>query len=252
MIFDFPLPVQQSRLLSLWKQAFGDHGGFWEMFLETAFLPDHCRCVTENGEVTAAMYWFDCTCRDEKIAYIYAVVTHPDHRGKGLCRSLLSDVHGHLAANGCSAAMLVPETENLRQMYRRLGYENCTSVSEFSCTAEGTPLPLRAIGPAEYVSLRREFLPEDGVLQEDKNIDFLAKQAQFFTGETVLFAAYQEEGTLHCIELLGDPNTAPAILRTLNCTQGHFRTPGKEKPFAMIHPLTETAVKPGYFGLAFD
>lgn len=252
MTFDHPAPMQYPQLLALWKTVFGDHGGFWEMFLETAFLPDHCRCIVERGELTAAMYWFDCRCEGLKTAYLYAVVTHPEHRGKGLCRKLLADVHSCLQKNGYAAAMLVPETESLRQMYRRLGYEDCTGVSEFSCTASDSPISLRAIGPEEYTMLRRELLPAGGVLQEGCNIRFLAEQAQFYTGTQLLMAAWREEDTLHCMELLGDPANAPGILRALNCTQGHFRTPGTDKPFAMFHPLTETAPKPVYFGFAFD
>ena len=252
MTFDFPSSAQQNQLLALWKQTFGDHAGFWEMFLETTFLPDHCRCITENGLVTAAMYWFDCSFRGEKIAYLYAVVTHPDHRGKGLCRSLLDNVHNHLAETGYASAMLVPETESLRQMYRKLGYEDCTTVSEFSCTAGDSPMLLRAIGPAEYAALRRELLPGNSVLQEGENLTFLAQQAQFFAGDQFLLTAWQDKGTLHAMEFLGDRSIAPAILRTLNCTQGHFRTPGTGKPFAMFHPLSTDAAKPDYFGFAFD
>lgn len=252
MTFEHPAPMQFAQLLNLWKNAFGDHGGFWEMFLETGFLPDHCRCVMENGKITAAMYWFDCFCGRDKIAYIYAVVTHPDHRGRGLCRSLLSDVHRHLLQAGYTAAMLVPEKESLRQMYRALGYEDCTCVSEFSCQAGLEPIPVHAIGPEEFAALRRRFLPENSVLQEGSNLTFLAAQAQFFTGDGFLLTAWQEGDTLHGMELLGNRDAAPAILRSLNCTRGDFRIPGEEKPFAMFHPLRENPRTPQYFGFAFD
>lgn len=252
MKIDQPKEGQIPELLQMWKAAFGDHGGFWEMFLDTAFDEAHCRCVTVDGQAAAALFWFDCGCGGQKIAYIYAVVTHPGHRNKGLCRALLADVHKHLSENGYAAAMLVPEQEMLRQMYRKLGYRDCTTVSEFSCPAGGTPVPVRAIGPEEYGHLRREFLPEGGMIQEEKNLDFLAAQARFFTGEGFLLAAYTEEDTLFGMELLGNRDAAPGILRVLGCAKGNFRVPGKEKAFAMIYPLTEDAVFPAYFGFAFD
>jgi len=150
------------------------------------------------------------------------------------------------------AVLLVPAEEALREMYRKLGYRDATRVSELSCGAADAPLSLRAIGPEEYAALRREFLPAGSVVQEGENLRFLSQQAQFYTGEDFLLAAYTEEETLHGMELLGDRSAAPGIVSTLECKKGHFRTPGTETPFAMIHPLTEDAVVPEYFGFAFD
>jgi hypothetical protein len=62
-------------LRGLWKEAFGDSDDFLDMFWRTAFSYDRCRCVTVDGEVAAALYWFDCECRGERVAYIYAVAT---------------------------------------------------------------------------------------------------------------------------------------------------------------------------------
>lgn len=252
MTFDPPTGKQIPQLLTLWKEVFGEYNGFWEMFLETAFSEARCRCITENGQILASLCWFDCGLGDQKIAYLYAVVTHPGHRGKGLCRRLLADTHRHLSANGYAAALLVPAEQPLRAMYRKLGYRECTAVREFTCTAEAPPVPLRAIGPGEYASLRRGFLPRGSVLQEGENLAFLSCQAQFYTGEDILLAAWQEENTLHVIELLGDRAAAPGIVTTLSCQIGHFRTPGSEIPFAMYHPLTEDVPAPRYFGFAFD
>lgn len=252
MTFDHPTQAQTAALLSLWKRVFGEYNGFWELFLETAFSPDHCRCVLIENQPAAALCWLDCQCGGQKLAYIYAVVTYPDHRGKGLCRRLLADVHTHLALHGYHAAILVPAEESLRHMYRKLGYTDCTTVTEFSCPAGASPENLRAIGPSEYAALRRSFLPELGVIQEGTNLDFLSRQAQFYAGSSFLLAAYTEEDTLHTMELLGSSDAAPDIVTALGCRQGHFRIPGREKPFAMLCPLAPDAIRPNYFGFAFD
>mgnify|MGYP003295037605 FL=1 len=148
--------------------------------------------------------------------------------------------------------LLVPAGEALREMYRKLGYRDATTLSEFSCGAGETALPIRAIGPGEYAALRRKFLPEGGVVQEKENLRFLSQQAQFYTGEDFLLAAYTDGDTLHGMELLGDASAAPGIVKALECKKGHFRTPGTEMPFAMIYPLRKDAVIPTYFGFAFD
>lgn len=252
MTFEHPGRAQTRQLLQLWKGVFGEYDGFWELFLEAAYQPDHCRCITEEGTVTAGLYWFDCCCGNDKIAYVYAVVTDPAHRGKGLCRKLMQDVHNHLTQRGCSSVMLVPADDSLREMYRKLGYEDCTCVSDFSCTAAASSVSIRNVGVEEYAALRRKLLPEGGVLQEGKSLTFLAAQAQLFAGKDFLLAAWLEEDTLHGMEFLGNPDAAPGILRALGCERGIFQIPGTAKPYAMIHKLREDAVTPAYFGFSFD
>lgn len=252
MRIDYPESWQTASLLALWKSVFGEHDGFWELFLDTAFLADHCRCITIGGQVAAALYWFDCSCSGQKLAYLYAVVTHPDYRNRGLCRTLMEDTHELLNSCGYAGVLLVPEKEPLRGMYQKLGYRDCTAVSEFACTAGAVPVPLRSVDAEAYAALRRQLLPENGVLQEDENLAFLTAQAQLYAGEDILLAAWQEEDKLHGMELLGSAEAAPGILRSLGFARGTFRCPGTQKPFAMFRPLKEQASTPAYFGLAFD
>lgn len=252
MTIDHPAPEQVPQLLELWKGAFGEYNGFWELFLETAFSPRRCRCLLERDRVAASLCWLEGQLEGQKMAYVYAVVTDPAFRGQGLCRRLMEDTHRHLALAGYAAVLLVPAEEGLRAMYRKLGYRDCTAVREFSCGASGAPAELRAIGPEEFARLRREYLPAGGLIQEGENLTFLARQAEFFIGGDFLLTAYREGDTLHAMELLGDPQAAPGILKTLNCCKGDFRCPGQEKPFAMVYPLAENAAIPQYFGFAFD
>lgn len=252
MRIEAPATAQVPQLLRLWKDSFGEYNGFWELFLETAFAPERCRCILDGHQTAASLCWFDTECAGQKMAYLYAVVTDPAHRGRGLCRQLVEDTHKHLAARGYTASLLVPAEEGLRSMYRKMGYETCTAVTEFSCNGAAAPISLRAIGPEAYARLRREYLPEKAVLQEGENLSFLSQQAQFYVGAAFLMAAHTEGDTLRAMEFLGDASAAPAIIASLNCRRGEFRMPGQDKPFAMWHPLAETAAVPAYFGFAFD
>ena len=89
-------------------------------------------------------------------------------------------------------------------------------------------------------------------MQEGIQLPFLAAQAQLFAGQDFLLAAWLEGNTLHGMELLGNTNAAPGILRALGCETGIFQTPGVNLPFSMIHKLHNTAVVPKYFGFSFD
>lgn len=249
---DHPAARHLPRLRQLWQTAFGDTDDFLDSFYETAFMPENCLCIFENDTPAAVLYWIDCELDGHKLAYIYAVVTDPAFRGRGLCRQLMNSTHELLQNRDYAGAVLVPQQEGLRAMYAGMGYKNCGGLRQFSCTAGDAPVSLHAIGPDEFAALRRRMLPEGAVIQEGMGLAFLARQLQFYAGDGILLAAYAENDTLFVPELLGDPENAPGILRELGSFQGVFRTPGIQKPFAMFHPLTKNIPSPEYFGFAFD
>ena len=251
MRIDQPQSGQTGQLRSLWQEAFGDPDVFLDIFWRAGYCPDRCRCISIDGTVAAALYWFDCTCRGKKVAYIYAVATAEAFQGKGLCRLLMADTHSHLRQLGYSGAILVPGSRSLFTMYGKMGYEICSFVTELSCEAGTQPLQLRPIDPRSYGEMRRALLPEDAVAQEKENLEFLSAYADLWVGENVLLAGTAEDGVLQVTELLGDPAKAPAVVAALGCSRGNFRIPGDGQPFAMYCAFDQNP-PPKYFGLAFD
>ena len=197
-----------------------------------------------EGEVAAMAYWFDC----EEYAYIYAVATAKQHRGKGISHALMARIHEILTERGYAGCILVPGDESLRTFYRGMGYENCGGVKEFDAAA-GQPLPLRKLEKEAYAALRRQYLPQGGVRQEGVNLDFLSSWAEFYEAPNALIAAVWEEGKLMVLDLLGDTAQAPGIVAALGADTGWFRSPG-EAPFAMHRPL-KTNIPPKYFAFCF-
>ncbi len=252
MKIDFPIPKQYKQLEGLWQEAFGDTEEFIDGFFCTAFAPSRCRCMVINKKIAAALYWLDVDYKNQRFAYLYAVAVAKARRGKGLGKALLEDAKAHLALRGYDGILLHPQDEGLREMYRKLGYCDCTTVSEFPAAAGDTPIPLLRIDREEYARLRAEMLPPNAAVETEEGIAYLETMAFFYKGENCLFAAHAENGKLWCPELLGDRNQAPGILAALKCSEGHFRTPGKEIPFAMFMKLEEDATAPEYLGLVFD
>ncbi len=250
MNIDYPNQAQTGALRALWKEAFGDDDAYLEHFFTNGFAPDRCRCLTVDGKVAAALYWFDCSYQGKPLAYLYGVATAKAYRGKGICKALVENTHNHLKYLGYAGEILVPAGEKLFQMYEKLGYTTCTSVEEFFCDAAFEPVELRQIDKEEYRLLRRQFLPENGVVQEGDNLDFLQTMADFYVGDDFLIAIAQDE-EFFAPELLGNTQAAPGILAALRKNQGKFRCPGVKMPFAMYRPLQDLPA-PGYFGLAFD
>ena len=83
---------------------------------------------------------------------------------------------------------------------------------------------------------------------------FLERQAELYASEGLLLAARVEGDEAYGLELLGDTASAPAIVHTLGCHTGRFRTVGTdERPMAMYLPLASDAPPPPcYLGFPFD
>lgn len=241
-----------TALRSLWQQAFGDSEETLDSFFATAFSPDRCNYLTEANQPVSALYWFDCSLDGRKLAYLYALATDTAHRGKGLAHKLMEATHDQLRKAGYCGAVLVPGEASLFDFYEKMGYRTATTIAEFTCMAEDTPVSLTQITPDEYAQLRKSYLPAGGVLQENEALAFLQTQGAFYRGEDFLLAASVLEDTLIAQELLGNNQAAPHILRALNLPKGRFRTQGAQRSFAMFFPLEEDCPTPAYFGLALD
>lgn len=251
MKIDYPAQAQIPMLRQLWQEAFSDDKGFLDTFYSIAFAPDRCRCVTVDGQLAAALYWFDCQYNGKPVAYIYAVATKVAFRAKGICRALMENTHSHLAYLGYAGAVLVPATEALFRMYEKLGYRTCCMVSEFVSAAAEEPVALRAVTAEEFGDLRRNYLPAGSVLQEGINLEFLKTMVKFYAGDDFLLTVADTDGAFLALELLGNVHAAPSILVAFGEKEGTFRTPGGDKPYAMYKQLQDGEM-PRYFGFAFD
>lgn len=250
MRIECPTPEQIPQLRRLWQEAFGDEDAFLDHFFSTAFSADRCLAVQIDGQVAAALYWMDCRLEGKPVAYLYAVATAEVFRHQGICRALMERTHALLSQLGYAGSLLVPGSEELRQMYAAMGYETATTVTELDCTSGAAPLALTSVTGEEYCRLRRNYLPEGSVFQENCPT-FLEGCYRLYAGENCLLAAAKTDDGIFCPEYLGDTDNIPAVLRTLGAASGHIRMPGTDTPFAMWLPFSDTAA-PKYFSLAFD
>lgn len=239
-------------LRNLWIEAFADTQETIDAFFAVAFSDTRTECILENGMPVSALYWFDCQCYGRKLAYIYAVATAKEHRGKGLAHRLLGNTHTRLTQQGYAGAILVPSSQSLFDFYEKIGYRTATTITEFSASWGDTPVTLTEIDADRYATLRKTYLPLGGVVQEKEMLSYLQTYARFYAGADFLLLASVEDNTLHAQELLGNTQAAPSILRALRLPQGNFRTLGAQHPFAMFLPLQADCPTPTYFGLALD
>ena len=252
MRIDAPTMAHIPALRAVWKEAFGDSEEFLDSFFTKAFSPDRSRCVFEDDQPVAMLYWFNQQCHGKPMAYLYAVATRQDRRNRGLCRALISDTHSLLTALGYAGVLLVPANRQLAASYGTMGYQIATKVTDVTCIAGAEAIQLRRIDSEEYMQLRNSLLPAGGVQLAEAHMPFLQAEADLYAGPDFVLTAAREEDSLVGVELLGNPTVGPEILRTLGARQGTFRIPGDEKNFAMYHCLDGVTPSPAYFGLAFQ
>ena len=252
MKIDHPKKTQIPALRKLWQEVFGDSDDFLDSFFALGFSCSHCLCAMEQENLAGAMYWLDHTCRGKRLAYLYAVATHPDYRGQGICRRLTLRVMELLRRQGYAGIILVPAEPGLVSMYEKLGFVPSSTLDLIRCSRGETPTLLHAVDPAEYNALRNRLAPEDSALLTKQTLRFLASQAEFFAGDEWVLAAWRQEQTLTGLEYLGSAALLPGILNALSCTQGCFRTPGSVRPFAMFAALSPGEKCPAHVGFAFD
>ena len=248
MNINHPAPEQIDALRGLWKEAFGDFDPFLDAFFATAF--DEKRCLAVD-QADAACYWLDCTCRGQRIAYLYAVATAKHRQGQGLCRALMEQAKQVMAQQGYAGVLLVPGSENLRQMYAKMGFSDATGICEFTLPAS-RPQSLQRLTAQQYFAQRQALLPAGAAVEGPEIMAFLAAQAEFYRLGSTLCAAIREGGRLFLPELLGEPEHAAAITASLGCETVTARAPGCDKKWAMYCPLSEDAPEPTHFSFALD
>ena len=251
MNIKFPGSGDIAGLKDLWQEAFGDDRDFVDGFFKTGFCETRCRLITAENRVAAAIYWFDCQCRGEKMAYIYAVATAKDFRGKGMCGKLMEDTHALLADKGYAGAILVPAEDTLFIMYSKYGYTPVCPRSTVSVTAGQDPVKLQKIHGQKYQSTRLSMLPEGGVEQDASALAYLGIYCDFWQGQDFLLSGAVREGTLHVQEFLGEARNMGCILKSLGVEKGVFPCPHGQE-YAMFRSFRQGVLPPTYFGIPLD
>ena len=106
-------PEDVTRQRELWRLAFGDEGAYVDNFYRTYYRPERMLLLEEDGEVQAMTAWFDTTFvvperGRYRAAYLYAVATYPEARGRGLAGQLLAGADRVFRGWGIPAVTTVP------------------------------------------------------------------------------------------------------------------------------------------------
>lgn len=277
-------PEDVTRQRELWRLAFGDEGAYVDNFYRTYYRPERMLLLEEDGEVQAMTAWFDTTFVAPergryRAAYLYAVATHPEARGRGLAGQLLAGADRIFREWDIPAVTTVPAEPSLHRFFGRNGFRECFVDGQFSLPRNGrATLPagaaLKRLSPGEYRDLREELLA--GTAHIDLPREALAYQAgacalapggglyavQTSHGRAALCAEGMENGELLVKELLCPPEDLDWVVERLPGLlprwSSAWRTPGGTHPFGMLKWLDPELERSwdwsstAYLGLAFD
>lgn len=276
------IPAQRE----LWKRCFVGEDRFLANFFDNYYRPERVYVLEEDGVVRSMTTWFDTVFllpggEELRAAYIYAVGTHPDCRGRGFAARLMADMDRAFREMGIPAVTVVPSEPSLHNYYARSGFRECFVLEERQAplgpAPAGVPPRLEPLTPADYGGLRESLLA--GVPHIRYDGDALAFQAGCCAlapggglyaletphGAAVLCAEGMEGSGLLLKELLGNDRARAWVLdwlpALLPAWSGRYRTPvqgGEPTLWGMLKWLDPEREKTwdwsstGYLGLAFD
>ena len=283
--FSTPADVPAQR--QLWQLAFGDTDEYLDNFYLHYYRPRRAIVLEEDGVVQAMFTWFDTTLtlpggKTFRAAYVYALATHPDCRGRGLAGKLLADAGALLRPLGIDLLTTVPAEPSLHNFFAANGFAEGFLMEQRTIPAPrpgAAPAPLRPADPAHYNKVREALLADvphitfpDEAMEHQLRCCRLSGFGGLFTldtpaGPACLCAEQAGEDLLMVKELLGSETAKAAALDSLSventCERLLIRSLFSSNPvdcvkFGMLKWLICTNTldcgdfTPAFLGLAFD
>ena len=118
------LTPEQRQMRAMWHDIFGD-----EVAEIDSFLVRHTDATPlihkEGEEVVSMLFVVPLQMWEQRVAYIYAVATKPECRGRGIASKLLTEALQQIEkSKQFDLAALIPSSTESKRLYERLGFED--------------------------------------------------------------------------------------------------------------------------------
>lgn len=107
---------------ALWQEAFGDGDEFVDSFLIRHYSHRRMLAEVHDNSLHAMLHLLPFRSELGRTTYVFGVATAVASRGKGLATALLRRAEALGRMRGDDALVLIPDGEELRGFYARLGY----------------------------------------------------------------------------------------------------------------------------------
>ncbi len=108
-----------AQIKSLWLNVFSDDDENVVEYFNNNCLHKKCLGAFFDGKLVSMLFLVDCSYCNQSGAYVYAVCTLPEYRGRGISGSLIE----YAKSLGYAFLWLIPATESLFDFYSRFGFK---------------------------------------------------------------------------------------------------------------------------------
>ncbi|MBR6650386.1 MAG: GNAT family N-acetyltransferase [Clostridia bacterium] len=137
------------KITELWSKTFGDDEAFVSSIIASKSYAGAV-CAESNGELIGMAHLIKLE-NQSRAYYLYAVATAAEHRGKGICSSILNFLKTK-STEEKFALLLHPADKGLAEFYNKNGFSPVLYFYEISCSGDGGNY--FEISCAEYKSQR--------------------------------------------------------------------------------------------------
>ncbi len=231
----------RAQCIALYDLAFPGEPQEFTNALFDRYFPDCIRTVTENGCPVAMLFSIPYPLVTEKgmteAHYIYGVATHPDHRGKGLAKQLLT------AEAERYPVFLRPMSDGLFTFYSKAGFSPISPLAHGEGVAAKASGKERLLSAAEYLALRDKLSPLPTCRPTEEFLSLYTLGGGFAAIDSAAAVLFEQHGDkIWFKEYWGDPTLAPALTAYLGGT--HFswrRYDAAGTPFGMACGIPQKA-----------
>lgn len=268
-------PSDLEPLKALWTEVFGDDAAFAEMALCRFAGEKNVLVAEEDGRPVAMLSAVPVRIGERGGAYLYALATQKDYRGRGLMTTLIEAAARARQAAGDSFLALLPAEKSLFDYYGAHGFQKAFGLRRVQrqikrniwAQAEFDSLPAKKL-----CDTRLEYCPEIVQLSANEMIPVLTDLYSrgitvvssdegyglyFRHGETLQFIELQADGDRAAERLMEAAREKEVVVEnaeiTIGAAQNLFLGEGVREDYGMIRFLGEPFdVSESYMRLMLD
>lgn len=267
------LEAHLREIKELWMEAFGGDSIYADMFLRRR-AEEKNTLLYLQGETLCAML-FILPCRlvfgstSYSCAYLYAVATGREYRGRGFSTALLDAAYKLCSERGYDVCALSPAEEGLFGFYEKRGYatqgyvKNLYISGKQLAVTSSVPL-LSPVSGRELITLRKEAFSTAYLEWDSRAMDYIVAENEFSGGRFYRYSLGGERGFLSCTptkqqllikEFSGNVLSIPQIVNGLHeiyhrdeylFRLSNTAAAGELTPFAMTRWITDGTGEPFY------
>lgn len=200
----------RAQCIALYNLAFPGEPEAFTMALFDRYFPEHIRVIEEGGAVASMLFsipypiLFESGMREAR--YLYAIATHPDHRGKGLAKRLIA------AEAARYSVFLRPMSEGLFDFYSKAGLSPVSPLVEQEGDAAAPDGTERRLTKAAYLAARDALAPLPTCRPTEDFLSLYEQGGGFVAAGDLAVALYERHGDkIWFKEYWGDPVFAPRL-----------------------------------------